>query len=188
MTAAVLLGTALLLFGAGFALTLWKSPAMPERIEPGPSPVSWLSEAVWRLLNPWADPDGTPPIIQPLVRLATDRDREAAAALVAERTAPDTLLVFDAIGWPPFWASQIYHNVAHYLARHPESMNLPLLLLRDEPDEALRKEIEEFARLVVVSPRVDAIPNPVPTRFQPVERTAHVHQIGRVYVFERGLR
>jgi len=111
-----------------------------------------------------------------------------AAALIAERTAPDTLLVFDAIGWPPFWASQIYHNVAHYLARHPESMNLPLLLLRDEPDEALRREIEEFARLVVVSPRVDAIPNPVPTRFQPVERTAHVHQIGRVYVFERGLR
>lgn len=108
-----------------------------------------------------------------------------AAGLIAARTAPDTLLVFDAIGWPPFWASQTYHNVAHYLAQHSESANLPVLLLREEPNEALRTEIAEFARLVVVSPRVDAIPNPVPTRFQPVARTAHVHQIGRVYVFER---
>jgi len=98
VTPIALVGLALLLFSAGFALTLWKSPSMPEPVDPGLSPVSWLSEDIWRSWNQYADPDGTAPIILPRVRTATEADRDQATVLEArvQTSAPSTMTANEA--------------------------------------------------------------------------------------------
>jgi len=112
------------------------------------------------------------------------RNRFAVREIVS-RLQPSTLLVFDATGWQPFWVSQMYHNVAYYLCESPAGSLPPVVLLREEPDDGLRKEMDAFDRLVVVSPRVDAIPNPLPTTHGPVDRSPYVPQIGFIYAFDR---
>lgn len=104
---------------------------------------------------------------------------------IVSRLQPSTLLVFDASGWQPFWVSQMYHNVAYYLRESLLEPLPPVVLLREEPDEELRQGMAAFDRLVVVSPRVDAIPNPLPSTHGPVDRSPYVPQIGFVYAFDR---
>lgn len=106
-----------------------------------------------------------------------------AAKLIAERVQPDSLLIFDAIDWQPFWVSQMYHNVAYYLAETMPGRLPPVVLLRDKPDIALLEEIKEYDHVVVVSPRVDKQPNPAADRYRLIDRTSYVRQVGRIYVF-----
>jgi len=108
-----------------------------------------------------------------------------AASAIAQRVTPDTLLVFDAIDWPPFWVAQIYHNVAYYLPAFVKGPLPECVLLRDEPDAELVEQMAKYPRIVVASPRVGVVPNPVPGRFVPDHRTEHVHQIGKIYLFVR---
>jgi len=108
-----------------------------------------------------------------------------AADLIARRLGPGTLLVFDAIDWQPFWVSQVYNNVAYYLHERLTPPFPPVVLLREAPEASLVSEMASYDRVIVVSPRVDVVPNPAPDRFHPVDRTPYVDQIGYVYVFER---
>ena len=108
-----------------------------------------------------------------------------AASLIAGRLQPDTLLVFDATDWQPFWVSQIYNNVAYYLRLRLPPPLPPVVLLRESPDESLVSAMATYDRVIVVSPRVDTIPNPLPGRLHPVDRTSYLHQIGFIYLFER---
>lgn len=121
------------------------------------------------------------------LRLPTQSNphNRVAAQAITDRLAPSTLLVFDAIDWQPFWVSQMYHNVAYYLCESPLAQRTPVVLLRRRPDEALRRRMAEYDRLVVVSPRIDGTPNPAPARYRMTDRTAYVFQIGVIYVFER---
>ncbi len=106
-----------------------------------------------------------------------------AASLIAERVSPGCLLVFDAIYWPPFWVSQIYHTVAYYVPDFLDEPFPPCLLLRKQPSPELTAQLARYPRIIVVSPRVEAAPNPIPGRYALVDRTPYVHQIGFIYVF-----
>jgi len=108
-----------------------------------------------------------------------------ASAEIAERLTPDALLVFDATDWQPFWVAQMYHNVACYLPDFVEGPLPECVLLRSEPDAELVEQMVKYPRILVVSPRIGVVPNPVPGRFVPDHRTEHVHQIGKIYLFVR---
>jgi len=103
-----------------------------------------------------------------------------AAALIKSDITPNDLLVYDAIEWPSFWALRMFQMVSYYLPYNP-----PTLLLRDQPDEALRAQIANFDRVYVVSPRIDAIPNPSPQTHPYVETSNHIFEVGWVYCCTR---
>ncbi|MCO6438862.1 MAG: glycosyltransferase family 39 protein [Phycisphaerae bacterium] len=126
-------------------------------------------------------------VVLATIRLPTpdNPQNRAAAAYIAEDLGTRTLIIFDTIGWPPFWAAQTYHNVAYYLQQLPARSEPSVLLLRDPPDEALADAIAGFNRLVVVSPRVDTVPNPLPQKFTVAKQSPYLHQIGFVYEFVR---
>lgn len=115
----------------------------------------------------------------------TNPHNRIAAAYIAEAMAPRTLVVFEAIGWPPFWAAQMYHNVAFYLRRIEPPLNAPVLLLRDPPGENVLAELHKYDRLVVISPHVDAVLNPLSNDFVIERRSPYVTQIGFIYVLRR---
>ena len=108
-----------------------------------------------------------------------------AANLLSDQLHDGDLLVFDAMGWPRFWTALIYHNIAFYLPRHLRTPMPPLLLLRDPPDDALKEAMSSYGRIVVVAPRVEAVPNPDPDRFRLVARTDYIHLVGFIHLFER---
>jgi len=103
-----------------------------------------------------------------------------AAALIKADITPNDLLVYDAIEWPSFWALRMFQMVSYYLPYNP-----PTVLLRDQPDEALRAQIANFDRVYVVSPRIDAIPNPSPQTHPYVETSNHIFEVGWVYLCTR---
>jgi hypothetical protein len=77
-----------------------------------------------------------------------------AAALIQSDITPNDLLVYDAIEWPRFWALRMFQMVSYYLPHNP-----PTLLLRDQPDEALKGQMAGFDRIYIISPRVvDNVP------------------------------
>jgi len=108
-----------------------------------------------------------------------------ASQLIGERLQTGSLLVYDAIDWPPYWVSQIYHNVAYYLDDYVATPAPDFVLLRDRPNAELRNAISAYEHIVVVSPRIDEVPNPIPGRYRLVDKTEYVRQIGFVDLFER---
>lgn len=110
-----------------------------------------------------------------------------AAELVASRLQPGDLLVYDAIDWPPLWASRIYHTVSYYLPAHLSLPSPPFVLLRDRADPALQQQMAAYERIIVVSPRFDGIPNPFRDRFEHVAATGYVRGIGKIHLFTRSL-
>jgi uncharacterized membrane protein len=108
-----------------------------------------------------------------------------ASRLIGERLQTGSLLVYDATDWPPYWVSQIYHNVAYYLPKYLATPAPDFVLLRDRPEAELRNAISAYEQVVVVAPRFDEVPNPLPERYRLVDRTQHVEQIGFIYRFSR---
>jgi len=115
----------------------------------------------------------------------TNPENARAAELIAEQLEPGDLLVFDAMDWPPFWTARIYHNVSYYLPVYLDGPNPPVLLLRDPPSEALKQDITAYERIVVVAPRPDDIPNPIPNRYELVNSTGYIDKVGFIYLFAR---
>ncbi|MFH1111055.1 MAG: glycosyltransferase family 39 protein [Planctomycetota bacterium] len=103
-----------------------------------------------------------------------------AAGLIQSDITPNDLLVYDAVEWPRFWALRMFQMVSYYLPHNP-----PTVLLREQPDEALRSQIASFDRVYVISPRIDAVPNPVPQTHPHVAMSAHIFEIGWVYCCTR---
>ncbi len=112
-------------------------------------------------------------------------DGSRAARLIAERAAPGDLVVYDAIAWPPVWASTLYHTVSNHLPAEQRLVRPPFVLLREPPTEALRQAMATFNRIIVVSPRLERNINPVPGRFVEAGKTGYVRQIGWIYLFDR---
>lgn len=108
-----------------------------------------------------------------------------AVALITEQLQPGDLLVFDAIGWPPFWARQMYQVVSYELVPALKNPLPSVVLLREKPSEELRETMQTFERIILVSPRVDEDVNPVPTAFKLKLSTGRVFNIGIIYLFER---
>jgi len=103
------------------------------------------------------------------------------AEILMQQLRPNDLVVYDAIDWPPHWASRLRITIGYYLPDpHP-----PFVMLLAKPGEKLRQEIGRFERIIVVSPRVDAIPDPSPRTHELSWRSPYIHQIGWVYVFSR---
>jgi hypothetical protein len=154
-----------------------------------PGLVGMLVLAVLELHRPlrWACLVVFAGVVLVTLRLPTQDNphNRVAASAIAQRLTPGTLLVFDAIDWPPFWVAQIYHNVAYYLPAFVKGPLPECVLLRDQPDAELVEQMAKYARILVVSPRVDVVPNPVPGLFVPDHRTEHVHQIGKIFLFVR---
>jgi len=111
---------------------------------------------------------------------------KVAAKLISDQFEEGDLLVFDAVDWPPFWAARLYHNVSYYLPAYLDRPNPPCVLLREPPDEALKRAMTAYERIIVVSPRLEVIPNPVPDRFRLANQTRYVHHVGFIYLFTRG--
>ena len=106
--------------------------------------------------------------------------RVAAEQLRAEVTSDD-LVIYDAIDWPPDWIPQFYAPVSYYLGDVPHLT----LLLRDPMSDELRGQVEVFQRIIVVSPRIDAVPNPSADTHELAARSSYIHQIGWIYLFTR---
>ncbi|MCH7840595.1 MAG: hypothetical protein IID38_10230 [Planctomycetes bacterium] len=106
--------------------------------------------------------------------------RVAAEQLRAE-VQTDDLVIYDAIDWPPDWIPQFYAPVSYYLGDVPHLT----LLLRDPMSDELREQVEAFQRIIVVSPRIDAVPNPSADTHELAAQSKYIHQIGWIYLFTR---
>lgn len=106
--------------------------------------------------------------------------RIAAEQLRTEVTSDD-LVIYDAIDWPPDWIPQFYAPVSYYLGDVPHLT----LLLRDPMSDELRAQVEAFQRIIVVSPRIDAVPNPSADTHELAAQSKYIHQIGWIYLFTR---
>lgn len=117
------------------------------------------------------------------LRLPTQSNPQSrrAARLIAEQLTEVDLLVYDAVDWPSFSASQTYLTASYYLP-NPQP---PFVLLRDPPGSELLSQMAMFPRIVVVSPSVDHVPNPDPDRFVHVDQTGYIYGIGIVHLFAR---
>ena len=106
------------------------------------------------------------------------------AGLLTQQLRVDDLLVYDAIDWPPHWASRLQCTIGYYIPDpHP-----PFVMLRERPDEELRQAMGRFDRILVVSPDPDSTPDPAPQTHRLTGRSDFIHQIGWVYVFTRSTR
>ncbi|MGD2110501.1 MAG: glycosyltransferase family 39 protein [Phycisphaerae bacterium] len=108
-----------------------------------------------------------------------------AAALIAEQLRPGDLLVFDAMDWPPFWTLRIFQNVTYYLPAYLHIAPPPCVLIREPPDESLKGDMGDFDRIIVVAPRVDVTPNPLPDQYKLFDETGYVDKVGFIYLFVR---
>jgi hypothetical protein len=90
-------------------------------------------------------------------------------------------VVFEAVGWPRDWIHQFFTPIAYY---YPE-MKGPVLLLRDPPTADIQNHLAAFPRIVVISPRIDAVPNPCPDTHTLSSQSDYFYQIGWIYVFSR---
>jgi uncharacterized membrane protein len=107
-----------------------------------------------------------------------------AAKYIAQQWRPGDLLVFDGIGWPLHWARHTYQIAAYYLPEYTMA-EPPVALISEPPDEDLREAMAAFNRIIVVSPRVGELPNPVPGVFRHVDKTGNVLFMGEIHLFER---
>lgn len=121
-----------------------------------------------------------------LVLLMAFRIHLPAAANVHARPAvefletvssPEELVIYDAIGWPRDWVPQFQVPISYYWKNQPGQF----LLLRDPPEPRLIEEIRGFRSIVVISPRVNVDPNPIPDHFQLTDRTSYFWQVGWIY-------
>ncbi len=110
---------------------------------------------------------------------ASNPDAKQVAAMLESELSPDDLVVFDAIGWPDYWIPHFYAPIEYYM---PEFTN-PRLLLNEPQSVTEMSFVGTFERIWVISPRVDAIPNPAPDTHGPAGRSDYIWQIGWVYVF-----
>ncbi len=108
-----------------------------------------------------------------------------AARLIAGKADRGDLLVFDAIGWPPFWTARICHNVSYYLPDYLQIPMPPRVLLRERPDAALKRQMARYERIIVVTPRIEEIPNPLPGQYELVDQAGYVDMVGFIYLFAR---
>ncbi len=109
----------------------------------------------------------------------THPQSNTAAKLIQSEFQEGDLLVFDAIDWPKFWASRLYYVTAYNL---PDDFG-PFLVLREAPSSNTLEKIKTFNRLIVVSPRIDGVPNPDPDWFLFENKTQYIDGIGWVYLF-----
>ncbi len=108
-----------------------------------------------------------------------------AARLISDQLEEGDLLVFDAVDWPPSWTARLHHNVSYYLPAYLDGPNPPCVLVREPPDEALKRDMAAYERIIVVSPRLEVIPNPLPDRFRLANQTPYVRHVGFIYLFVR---
>jgi uncharacterized membrane protein len=106
-------------------------------------------------------------------------DARVAARVVQAEIRPDDLLVFDAIGWIPYWARREFLLVSQYLPRG----EYPVLMLNQPPSAATSEQIQAFERILVISPRIDAIPDHTPETHTLVGRSSYIRDVGWVYLF-----
>lgn len=104
-----------------------------------------------------------------------------AAEMIKDQIHPGDLLVYDAIDWPRDWIPQFFVPVSNYLTE----IKNPFILLRDAPDDTCIQQIQSFARWIVISPRIDATPNPLPESYRLFMKSPYVDQVGWVYIFTR---
>ena len=93
----------------------------------------------------------------------------------------DDLLVFDTVDRLPYEAKRLFVLVWHYL--HPPYPDV--LILEEPPTLATREAIQAYERLFVVSPRIEAIENPIFETHVPVDYWGHIQGIGWVCLFIR---
>jgi hypothetical protein len=106
-------------------------------------------------------------------------DARVAAHLLQAQLRPDDLLVFDAQGWIPYWARRDFVQVTYYMPR----LNCAVLMLSGPLAPLTAARLANYERIVVVSPRIDAVPNPAPQTHQPAARSDYIRDIGWVYLF-----
>ncbi len=119
------------------------------------------------------------------LRLPTQHtpDARLAAAIIEQTAEPDDVLIYEAVTWPEHWASRMYAEISYYL----QHTDRPFVMLRKPPEAQLLDDLRTFNRIVVVSPRPDVIPNPLPGEYELAqEPSGYIDQIGWVYVFGRG--
>lgn len=109
-------------------------------------------------------------------------DARAAARVLQTQIRQDDLLVFDAIGWMPYWTRREFVLVSQYLPRDRH----PVLMLNEPPSAAIVERMRAFERIFVVSPRTDATPDHVAETHTLVGRSSYIRDVGWVYLFARG--
>ena len=102
-----------------------------------------------------------------------------AAQLLQTELRPADLLVFDAQGWIPYWARRDFVQVTYYM----RDLNCDVLMLNAPPPPETAARLPAYERIVVVSPRIDALPNPSPQTHRPTARSDYMRDIGWVYLF-----
>lgn len=117
------------------------------------------------------------------IKLPATENPEArqVARTLQDRVGREDVLVFDAIGWIPCWGRHEFLLVWHYLPH----ADYPILLLNEPPRKEVLERLRSHERIFLVSPRIDAVPNPTPETHRVVERTQYVRALGRVYLFTR---
>lgn len=150
-----------------------------------PSLVGLMSLGLARLSRPWAVvlALGVGVAFLSTVRIpASENPKCREASSVLQRVLrPDDLLILDGTDWPGFWASRLFTLARHYLPKVHNAM----LVLRESPDEGLSEDILVFHRLVVLSPREDHPPNPLPKEYVLTWYSDYIEQMGIVNVFVR---
>jgi hypothetical protein len=115
------------------------------------------------------------------LRLPAPRNPHArvAAQLLQTELRPTDLLVFDAQGWIPYWARRDFVQVTYYMP----DLNCDVLMLSAPPPPETAARLPAYERIVVVSPRIDALPNPSPQTHRPTARWDYIRDIGWIYLF-----
>ncbi len=49
----------------------------------------------------------------------------------------------------------------------------------------LERDMAAYGRIIVVAPRIDAVPNPFPGEYELVSETGYVELVGFIYLFAR---
>ncbi len=103
------------------------------------------------------------------------------AELIKDQIKPGDLLIYDAVDWPRDWIPQFFVPVSNHLT----DVNNPFILLRDTLDDSCIQQIQSYARWIVISPRIDATPNPLPESYKLWMKSPYIDQVGWVYIFTR---
>jgi len=119
------------------------------------------------------------------IRLPTTQNPEARAAaeVVASYATDHTLVVYDAMDWPRYWAMRQVGLVSYYMPiNHP-----PLVLIDHAVSPELADAMKAYARLIVVAPQqhLDA---PLRRGFHLSFASEYIAGIGYVYVYDAGGR
>lgn len=104
-----------------------------------------------------------------------------AAELIKDQIKPGDLIIYDSVDWPCDGIPQFFVLVSNHL----NDVENPFLLLCDTPDDSCIQQIQSYARWIVISPRIDVTPNPLPELYQLFMKSPYIDQIGWVYIFTR---